>query len=69
MVEFFDEDGNRFTDPAKVAMVRRIQELRRASGLSLRKLAAHLSAQGIRGANGGEWAPRTLRVALAYKIA
>lgn len=68
MVESLDEEGKRFTDPAKVAEIKRIQTLHREKGLALRPFCDWLAEQGIKGSKGGRWQPRTLRAALAYRF-
>jgi len=68
MVESQAADGTRHLDAAKVAIVRQVQAIAAETGLALRPLAAELERRGIRGAKGGRWHPRTLRVALAYRF-
>jgi DNA invertase Pin-like site-specific DNA recombinase len=61
-------DGVRQTDPAKLAVVRQIQDLR-ADGLSYARIAAKMNDDGIPSANGARWHVRTVRVALAVEPA
>ena len=68
MVESVDAEGDRYLDPAKVATVRLVQAIAAETGLALRPLAEELERRGIRGAKGGKWHPRTLRLALAYRF-
>lgn len=68
MVESTDEHGVRFVDPAKVALVRHVQDLA-AEGLSLRTIAARLTAEGHPTTSGrGGWHPKTIRTALAVEV-
>lgn len=68
MVESVDAEGARVLDAAKVATVRLVQAVAAETGLALRPLAEELERRGIRGAKGGKWHPRTLRLALAYRF-
>ena len=61
-------DGVRETDPAKMAVVLRIQALR-AEGLSYAKIAEQLNGEGVASAKGGRWHVRTVRVALGVEAA
>jgi DNA invertase Pin-like site-specific DNA recombinase len=61
-------DGVRETDPAKMAVVVRIQAMRR-EGLSYAGIAAKLNAEGVASSKGGRWHVRTVRVALGTDTA
>lgn len=69
MLESTDEDGKRFVDPAKVALVRQVQALYASEVYSHKTLAAHLNASGIASVNGKLWHPRTVRIAVMTNVA
>ena len=68
MIESTDADGKRFVDPAKVAVVRHVQNLHAATAASLRDLAARLNAEGFASVKGGKWHPRTVAIALRTAV-
>lgn len=71
MIESRRKDGEevvRFVDPAKVAVVRQVQELYSGGGFSHRSLADHLNAEGTPTAKGGRWHAKTVRTAIATEI-
>jgi len=65
MVESTDEEGNRFIDPAKARIVRRVQSLYATGKYSHRTLADYLNDKGVPTTSGdGQWWPKTVRTAL-----
>jgi site-specific DNA recombinase len=68
MIESTDEEGRRFIDAAKAALVRRVQELYATGAYSHRTLAEHLNASGVASATGKQWHARTVRVALNTEV-
>jgi site-specific DNA recombinase len=64
MIEMTGEDGKRYIDEEKVALVRRVQELYATERYSHRTLAEYLNAEGILSVTGRQWHARTVRVAI-----
>lgn len=69
MIESRGPDGKTFVDPAKVRVVRDVQELyRRGNCGGHLKLAQILNAGGVASVTGARWHSRTVRVALGIEL-
>jgi site-specific DNA recombinase len=64
MIESTTEEGERYIDAEKVALVRRVQDLYATGDYSHRTLAEHLNQNGIASVTGRQWHARTVRVAI-----
>lgn len=69
MHEVIDKNtGERLADPARTALVRKVQALYRSGDFTMRSLAEHLNDEGVESPRGKRWHTNSVAIALRIKL-